>query len=372
MSTQLNYELEIDLAERSYPVRIGTGLLSSADQFKPWITGRQVLIVSNETVAPLYLDRLKEGLQGFEVSALILPDGEQYKTLESLTLIFDHLVAHNHHRSTTVLALGGGVIGDLTGFAAACYQRGVAFIQVPTTLLAQVDSSVGGKTAVNHPQGKNMIGAFYQPKLVLADLDVLATLPEREYRAGLAELVKHAIVGNAELFGWLEEGVTALNNRHPNILAEALFRSVSIKAEVVAADERESGLRAILNFGHTFGHALEVTLGYGYWLHGEAVAAGMVMAVNLSVKEGLVDLKVAGRIAALLEALGLPVRLPAGLVTANEVGKAMMLDKKSTDEGLKLVLLRELGKAVVAPDFKESNLQSTLDQAVSGASLIAT
>jgi len=363
MTADLNYELQVNLQERSYPVRIGFDLLSSGEQVCPWVAGEQVFILSNEIVAPLYLSRLKEALAGLSVNELILPDGEQHKNLNSLARVFDALVAHRHRRTTTILALGGGVIGDLAGFAAACYQRGVAFIQIPTTLLAQVDSSVGGKTAVNHPQGKNMIGAFYQPKLVLADLSLLTTLPEREYRAGIAELVKHAIIYSAELFYWLEQSVDELNKWNPDVLAEALYRSVSIKAEIVAADEREAGLREQLNFGHTFGHALEVVTGYGEWLHGEAVAMGMSLALQLSVKEGWLEPEQSIRVRSLLEALKLPTLLPSGL-SADALRTAMTVDKKSTSKGLKLILLEGIGKARSTTGFKEENLRLVLDQAV--------
>jgi 3-dehydroquinate synthase len=278
--------LTVDLGERSYPIHIGQHLLADPALLAPHIHGRQVMVVSNETVAPLYLDRLLSLLADFDVTTTILPDGEQYKNLDTLNIIYTALLEHRMNRGCTLIALGGGVIGDITGFAAASYQRGVAFLQVPTTLLAQVDSSVGGKTGVNHALGKNMIGAFHQPGCVLIDTDTLDTLDDRQLAAGLAEVIKYGLIQDAGFFAWLEQNMSALKSRDKQALAWAIERSCAIKAEIVAADERESGKRALLNLGHTFGHAIETGTGYGNWLHGEAVAAGMVMAADLSARHG--------------------------------------------------------------------------------------
>ena len=272
--------LNVALGERSYPISIGAGIIGSSELYRPHIKGRQVLVVTNETIAPLYMDSLCKALSDYTVFKLILPDGEEYKKLETVQDVFDRLLDEKHNRTTTLIALGGGVIGDMTGFAAACYQRGVAFIQVPTTLLSQVDSSVGGKTGVNHPLGKNMIGAFHQPKTVIIDTDTLQTLPARELAAGLAEVVKYGLIRDPEFFDWLELNIEKLLQCDKEYLAEAIFRSCQNKAEVVEEDERESGVRATLNLGHTFGHAIEACQGYGIWLHGEAVAAGIVMAAE--------------------------------------------------------------------------------------------
>lgn len=278
--------LHVELGDRRYPLYIGPGLLGQAELLRPHIAGRQVLVVTNTTVAPLYLERTCAALQGLRYEAVILPDGERYKTLETLDAVFTALLEKRFDRHCTILALGGGVIGDLAGFAAACYQRGVDFIQVPTTLLAQVDSSVGGKTAVNHPLGKNMIGAFYQPRCVLADTETLNTLPDRELSAGLAEVIKYGLIRDRPFLEWLEANLDALLIRDAAALSEAIERSCRNKAEIVAADERETGERALLNLGHTFGHAIETGVGYGQWLHGEAVAAGTVLAADLSARLG--------------------------------------------------------------------------------------
>ncbi len=350
--------LSVDLGDRSYPIHVGVGLLRESDRLRPFITGRQVCIVTNETIAPLYLDTVRKSLDGYAVDACVLPDGEAHKTIATYTRVIDHLIAHRHDRSTTLIALGGGVIGDITGFVAATYQRGVAFIQVPTTLLAQVDSSVGGKTAVNHPQGKNMIGAFYQPRLVLADMDTLRTLPAREYLAGLAEVIKYGVIRDAEFFAWLETHVDALVRRDPPVLDRTVLRCCAIKADVVAADEREDGERAILNFGHTFGHAIETLTQYEY-LHGEAVAVGMVMAADLSVREGLLAPDDGRRIKALIGAVGLPVA-PPGNVTPDAMRTAMGLDKKVVGGRIRLVLARGLGGAVVTDRFEADALVATL------------
>jgi 3-dehydroquinate synthase len=353
--------LNLELPGRTYPIYIGRGLLDQPDLLARHITGRQVMVVSNETVAPLYLDRLCAGLSGFDVHRKILPDGEQYKTVDTLNTIFDALLQVPCDRQVTVIALGGGVVGDITGFAAACYQRGVHYIQVPTTLLAQVDSSVGGKTGVNHPLGKNMIGAFYQPRCVLADTDTLNTLDPGELRAGIAEVIKYGIIRDAEFFGWLEQNMARLLNREPEALAYAIERSCHNKAEVVAADEREAGERALLNFGHTFGHAIETGMGYGKWLHGEAVAAGMVMAADLSQRLGWLVEHDFLRIRKLVEQAGLPSAAPADINTERFL-ELMAVDKKVEAGRLRLVLVRAIGNAVVTAEFDPVSLRQTLEQ----------
>ncbi|WP_308364219.1 MULTISPECIES: 3-dehydroquinate synthase [unclassified Microbulbifer] len=352
--------LNVELGERSYPIVIGSQLLGDPQYLLPYIRGKQVCVVTNETVAPLYLERLLGGLADFEqVDTLVLPDGEAFKTLDTLERIFDRLLEKRHNRSTTLIALGGGVIGDMTGFAAACYQRGVDFVQIPTTLLAQVDSSVGGKTGVNHPLGKNMIGAFYQPRVVLADMDTLATLPDRELSAGIAEVIKYGLICDAPFFSWLEEHMPKLMARDPQALAYAVNRCCRDKAAVVAEDERESARRAILNFGHTFGHAIEAVQGYGNWLHGEAVAAGMVMAAELSRIRGTIDGELVARIRALLAAAQLPQASPEGM-TVREYLEAMAVDKKVLDGRLRLVLLRSLGDAQICDDTPLKQLEEAL------------
>ncbi|MEO1078877.1 MAG: 3-dehydroquinate synthase [Pseudomonadota bacterium] len=351
--------LTLDLGERSYPIYIDAGLLDDGDRLRRHLAGREVLIVSNETVAPLYLDRLRAALgDDLRMAEVILPDGEQHKTLAVLETIFDEALEQRHSRRTTVIALGGGVVGDMAGFAAACYQRGVAFVQIPTTLLAQVDSSVGGKTAVNHPLGKNMIGAFYQPQAVIIDTDVLATLPDREYAAGLAEVIKYGLICDREFYDWLLSEREALRRRDPGTLAIAIERSCAAKAGVVAADEREGGMRAILNLGHTFGHAIEAAQGYGNWLHGEAVAAGMLLAARLSRQRGwLTDTQVS-ELAAWLSFQGLPVEPPrmALAVWLDHMGR----DKKVVDGRLRLVMLRAIGEACIIDDARESELATLL------------
>ncbi len=353
--------LNLDLGERSYPIYIGRDLLGSTELFARHIMATQVMIVTNKTVAPLYLDRVKQALPGFQLGEVVLPDGERYKNLEVWNLIFDALLQRRFNRRCTIVALGGGVIGDMGGFAAACYQRGVAFIQVPTTLLAQVDSSVGGKTGINHALGKNMIGAFYQPRCVIADTDTLDTLADSELSAGLAEIIKYGLIRDAEFFAWLEEHVDGLLQRDPKLLAYAVERSCRNKAEVVAADELEAGQRALLNFGHTFGHAIETGMGYGEWLHGEAVAAGMCMAVNLSQRQGMIDGATQARIIELILRTALPV-LPPRELSAERFLELMAVDKKVLDGGLRLVLLRELGHAILTDTFDQTHLHNTLNE----------
>ena len=351
--------LQVDLGERSYPIHIGADLLSKAELFAPHIAGKQVAIVTNETVAPLYLERLTQTLAGYKIQPIVLPDGESFKTWETLQLIFDGLLTARHDRCTTIIALGGGVIGDMAGFAAACYQRGVDFIQVPTTLLSQVDSSVGGKTGINHPLGKNMVGAFYQPKAVLIDTATLRTLPPRELSAGLAEVIKYGLICDAPFLDWLETHMEALLALEPTALTEAIERSCAAKARVVGADERESGIRATLNLGHTFGHAIETHMGYGVWLHGEAVAAGTVMALEMSRRLGWIDAAERDRSIRLLRAAGLPIVPPLEMTPAHFL-EHMAVDKKVIDGQLRLVLLSRLGEAVVTADYPGNILDETL------------
>ena len=344
-------ELSVDLGERSYPIFIGAGLLKHDQYLLPYIQGDSVLVVSNSTIEPLYLDKILEKLTDIAlVDSLILPDGEKFKTLDTVNLIFDRLLEKRHNRKTTLIALGGGVIGDMVGFAAACYQRGVNFIQVPTTLLSQVDSSVGGKTGVNHRLGKNMIGAFYQPQSVVIDINVLATLPKNELSAGMAEVIKYGLIYDYDFFCWLEENIHALMNLEEGALIYAIQRSCEIKAEVVANDEREAGLRAILNLGHTFGHAIEAHQGYGNWLHGEAVGAGMVMACNMSYKLGWIDEDVLNRSTALIKEAGLPIEPPKNM-SRDTFLRYMKVDKKNIDNSIRLVLLKACGKAVITSDY---------------------
>ncbi|MDA7084861.1 3-dehydroquinate synthase [Pseudomonas sp. SA3-5] len=351
--------LQVDLAERSYPIYIGADLLRRADLLAPHIIGRQVAIVTNETVAPLYLDALKAALGAYAVTAIVLPDGEAFKTWETLQQIFDGLLGARHDRHTTVIALGGGVVGDMAGFAAACYQRGVNFIQIPTTLLSQVDSSVGGKTGINHPLGKNMVGAFYQPQAVLIDTASLVTLPARELSAGLAEVIKYGLICDEPFLAWLEQHMPALRALDQQALTAAIERSCAAKARIVGADEREAGLRATLNLGHTFGHAIETQQGYGVWLHGEAVAAGTVMALEMSQRLGWISRAERNRGIRLFQAAGLPV-VPPQDMTAEQFLAHMAVDKKVLDGQLRLVLLRHIGEAVVTGDFPREILNATL------------
>jgi 3-dehydroquinate synthase len=342
---RLLHRLEVSLAERSYPIYIGSGLLGSPTLWAAMVRSPQVVVITNDLVGPLYLTTLRKVLQsnGHAVSEIVLPDGEAHKTIESFMQIMDGLMARHIERKATLVALGGGVIGDMVGFAAACYQRGVPFVQVPTTLLSQVDSSVGGKTAINHPLGKNMIGAFYQPQSVLIDLDVLGTLPPREFSAGLAEIIKYGAALDEEFFQWLESSLDRLMGRDPEALAYAVERSCAVKARVVAADEREAGQRALLNFGHTFGHAIEAGMGFGHWLHGEAVGCGMAMAADLSVRLGQLAAADRDRLIRLLVRAALPVRAPDW--PAEQYLAAMAHDKKAEGGEIRYVLLQGLGRS---------------------------
>ena len=352
--------LHVELGERSYPIYIGQGLLGRAELLKQHMAGRQIMVVTNKTIAPLYLNKMLAGLKGYQCASVILLDGEQYKTLEVLNTIFDALLENRFDRSVTLIALGGGVIGDMTGFAAACYQRGVAFIQAPTTLLAQVDSSVGGKTGVNHPLGKNMIGAFYQPRCVIADTEVLNTLGDRELRAGVAEIIKYGLIRDCAFFDWLESNMDALLKRDAAALTYAIEKSCVTKAEIVAADEKETGIRALLNLGHTFGHAIETGLGYGTWLHGEAVAAGMCIAAELSRRLDWISAKDVQRITALVERAGLPHQGPADLASERML-ELMAVDKKVKSGKMRLVLLKSIGHGVIADDIDPSKVKAAIE-----------
>jgi 3-dehydroquinate synthase len=351
--------LNVALGSRSYPIVIEAGLLGRADLVRRYLPARDVLVVSNTSVAPLYLPRLAASLapDGRHVE-VILPYGEAHKTLGNVARVLDVLVANRFGRDCAVVALGGGVVGDLAGFAAACYQRGVTFVQVPTTLLAQVDSAVGGKTAVNHPGGKNLIGAFHQPAAVLTDIGTLATLPARELRAGLAEVIKYGLMCDAGFFAWVEAHLVQLLAGEPATLAQCVRRSCEIKAAVVARDEREHGERALLNLGHTFGHALESATGYGEWLHGEAVGTGLVMAAEMSCACGLLGAADAQRVRSVVERAGLPTRIPG--VSPELVLEHMRIDKKVQGGRIRLVLLRAIGAALLSADYPQSALQDTL------------
>lgn len=352
--------LTVELGERSYPIYIGSGLIGQDELISQHIPGRQVMIVSNVTVAPLYLEQLQSQLQDYDVETVILPDGEQYKTLESVNSIYDALLEKRFNRTSTLIALGGGVVGDITGFAAATYQRGVHFIQVPTTLLSQVDSSVGGKTGVNHPLGKNMIGAFYQPRCVVADTDTLKTLDIRQLRAGIAEVIKYGLIRDPGFFDWLESHVEDILSLETDALIHSIDISCQNKADVVAADELEGGQRALLNLGHTFGHAIETGMGYGEWLHGEAVATGMVMAADLSHRLGWISTEELDRTRNIIAACQLPVSPPIGM-SKQQFMDLMAVDKKVLDGKLRLVLLKAIGKALVTDDFDLSCLSDLLD-----------
>ena len=351
--------VNLGLGDASYSIYIGAGLLDDGALLRRYIHGRQVLIVTNTNIAPLYLERLQAALGDLDMGTVVLPDGEQFKTLASLDIVLTGLLEGHHNRATTLIALGGGVVGDITGFAAACYQRGVAFIQVPTTLLAQVDSSVGGKTAVNHPLGKNMIGAFHQPQAVIIDPESLRSLPKRELIAGMAEVIKHGALADLVYFEWLERHMDQLLALDLELMSEAIKRSCEIKADIVSRDEKEQGVRALLNFGHTFGHAIETGMGYGAWLHGEAVGAGMVMAAALSARLGLCSAADSERLTALIARVGLPVVPPPALKA--EFLALMNRDKKMTDKGLKLVLLSGLGQAILVDDVDAMDLQAIIN-----------
>jgi 3-dehydroquinate synthase len=352
--------LSVDLGDRSYPIHIGGGLLTRADLLLPHLASRRAAIVTNTTVGPLYLDTVKTLLesQGIKTLSVVLPDGEEYKNGDSLNRIYDALLTHRSERKDTLIALGGGVIGDLTGFAAATYLRGVPFIQIPTTLLAQVDSSVGGKTGINHPLGKNMIGAFYQPQVVLADTATLSTLPDRELSAGIAEIIKYGLIRDLAFFEWLEANMDKLLARDSEALAYAIYRSCQNKAEVVAADERESGQRALLNLGHTFGHAIEAGMGYGNWLHGEGVAAGMVLAADLSQRLGWISDADVTRTRALIKKAKLPDMAPD--LGYDKYLDLMGLDKKVEAGRIRFVLLQAIGRSVVSAEVPEAALRATL------------
>ncbi len=352
--------LIVDLANRSYPIHIGRNLLSDASLILPHLKRKHVAIVTNTTVAPLYLDKLTQSLDsaGVKVIPIILPDGEAYKNSETLNKIYDVLLQSRCERSTTLIALGGGVIGDLTGYAAATYLRGVPFIQIPTTLLSQVDSSVGGKTGINHPLGKNMIGAFYQPQLVLADIDTLQTLPAREFSAGVAEVIKYGLIRDVDFFNWLEANMAGLMQLNEQALSYAIYRSCQNKAEVVARDEHEQGERALLNLGHTFGHAIENAMGYGVWLHGEAVAAGTMMAADLSQRMDWLDANEIFRIINIFKAANLPVVAPD--LGVEKYLDLMGLDKKVENGKIRLILQQGIGKSVITSDYDTDKLKATL------------
>ena len=352
--------LTVALGDRSYPIHIGTGLLKQANLITPHLKRKQVAIVTNTTVAPLYLEKLAQSLRGHGVTVIpiVLADGEAHKNGATLNLIYDALLQNRCERGTTLIALGGGVIGDLTGYAAATYLRGVPFIQIPTTLLSQVDSSVGGKTGINHPLGKNMIGAFYQPQLVLADIDTLKTLPDREFSAGMAEVIKYGLIRDTPFFNWLEANMTKLMALDPDALNYAIYRSCENKAEVVIADEHENGERALLNLGHTFGHAIENAMGYGVWLHGEAVAAGTIMAADLSYRMGWINAEDIQRIKCIFSAAKLPIEPPD--LGYERYLDLMGLDKKVVDGKIRFVLQQGIGKSVITSDYDKQLLQQTL------------
>ncbi len=350
--------LEVQLGNRSYPIYIGENLIGSTELLQRAISGKQVAVITNETIAPLYLQDLLGALQGFSVNVHILPDGEQFKTLESFKQIIDFLVEKRYDRSSTIIALGGGVVGDIAGFAASAFQRGIGYLQIPTTLLSQVDSSVGGKTGVNHVQGKNLIGAFYQPQAVIADIKTLRSLTQRDYSAGLAEIIKYGIISDSDFFSWIKNSTQSLLDRKTEVLSYAIRKSCEIKARIVAQDERESGIRAILNFGHTFGHAIEALTSYREYLHGEAVAIGMVMAADISWRLGHLDQDQANQIKASIDGLGLPIQPPS--IESNSWLEAMGGDKKVRDGRLRLVLTNTIGTAFISETINNQVLEETL------------
>ncbi len=351
--------LNLDLGARSYPIYIDSGLLTNTQLLKNHISGKRVCIVTNNIVAPLYLAQLKTRLSGFCVDEIILPDGEAEKSLVNFELIMSHLLAHEHGRDTTLIALGGGVIGDITGFAAACYQRGIDFIQIPTTVLAQVDSSVGGKTAVNHPLGKNMIGAFYQPKAVIIDIETLSTLPVREFNAGMAEVIKYGVLGEQSFFYWLEAHVDEIKSGNKSVMAQMIEKCCQCKADIVANDETEAGMRALLNLGHTFGHAIEAEQGYGNWLHGEAVSVGMVLASTLSVTMNLLETSELCRIQTLIKAFDLPTKAPTNM-GLEEFSRHMRRDKKNIAGKLRFIIPTAIGQSEMRDDVTQEMLQQIL------------
>jgi len=352
--------IQVDLGASSYPINIGPGLLMDRDLLESQIRGRDLLIVTDATVGKLYLAKLTGSFSQRRIAECILPDGEQHKTLQTAAWVLDALVANKMNRDATVLALGGGVVGDVAGFAASCYQRGVGYVQMPTTLLAQVDSSVGGKTGVNHSGGKNLIGAFYQPQAVIADTDALGTLPDREFKSGLAEVIKHGVVWDPMFFTWLEKRIPRLLARDTEALTYAIGRSCEIKATVVGRDEREHNLRAILNFGHTFGHAIETATSYEKYLHGEAVALGMIIAADLSCRLGMIDAAVKERLRDLLAQAGLPTEAPR--ISAARAYELMQMDKKVLGGAIRLVLLERLGRAIVTDKYAKAALEATLSE----------
>jgi 3-dehydroquinate synthase len=351
--------LQLDLGNRSYPIYIDSGLFNNSDLFSSHIRNKRVCIVTNTIVAPLYLASIKEKLANFELDEIILPDGEAEKSLANFERIMSHLLANEHGRDTTLIALGGGVIGDITGFAAASYQRGIDFVQVPTTLLSQVDSSVGGKTAVNHPLGKNMIGAFYQPKAVIIDIDSLATLPEREFNAGMAEVIKYGILGDYDFFVWLELNITSIKAGDKETLSQMIEKCCQCKADIVASDETEAGVRALLNLGHTFGHAIEAEQGYGNWLHGEAVATGMVLAAKLAVAMNLLEVSEICRIESLIKAFDLPLIAPKTMGLDDFV-RHMRRDKKNIGGKLRFIVPTAIGQSEIRDDVTIEMLQQIL------------
>lgn len=351
--------LQVNLAERSYPIYIDSGLLKTNSLLSMHIRNKRVCIVSNNIVEPLYLNKVKALLTDFQVDEIILPDGESEKSLANFDKIMSHLLKNLHGRDTTLIALGGGVIGDITGFSAACYQRGIDFIQVPTTLLSQVDSSVGGKTAINHPLGKNMVGAFYQPKAVIIDVDSLTTLPEREFNAGMAEVIKYGILGDADFFLWLENNIDLIKSGDNRTLIKMIERCCACKAQIVSEDETESGVRALLNLGHTFGHAIEAEQGYGNWLHGEAVATGMVLAAKLAVTMNLLEVSDLRRIQSLIKAFNLPILAPENM-GFNEFLPHMSRDKKNLAGKLRFIVPTAIGASEIRDDITEDMLQQIL------------
>ena len=352
--------LNVELDDKSYPIYIGSNLLSSKSLLSDHIQGKQVMIVTNTTIAPLYLEKLKDALVDFNVESVVLPDGEEFKTLETLNNVFDALLKAKFDRSSTLVALGGGVVGDITGYAAASYQRGVNFIQVPTSLLSQVDSSVGGKTGVNHELGKNMIGAFYQPKAVIIDVDTLDTLSDQEYSAGMAEVIKYGLLGNADFFYMLETNIESIMARNKDLIIEIIFNSCKDKASIVALDEFERGKRALLNLGHTFGHGIENAFGYGNYLHGEAVSIGMVMAAKLSMDEGYLSNEDAIRVESILSKADLPISIKKSIGSETLI-EAMSLDKKSIDGKIRLVLLKALGDSYLTDSYSKENFNKVVN-----------